>query len=142
MKKISTVGYPDVAGTYAVVFAPYTETCSNGKTYPAPADSGNYTITQNGNAVTVLDNSTPPAGITRLTIVNPTGNTDKNGGAIMNGSETYKDATVPGTTFSISDSFTGSFTPTGFAFTRTSTITASGSSTTCSGSDSTTATKM
>ncbi len=133
-------GYPDVAGTYAIATSASTATCSNGTTIPTSAFSGNLPITQSGNTLTYGTSQSTPVGYIQSAVA-PTGNIDKNGYAVLNGSVIATSATLSGLIYD-SINITATFSPNGFTGTENQTFNYSAYGYTCTASIPLTATKM
>ncbi|MDE2021093.1 MAG: hypothetical protein KGJ13_12215, partial [Patescibacteria group bacterium] len=138
---LNSSGYPDVAGTYAMVFSASTMTCNNGNSSPTPALSENCTISQNGNILTDSSCSAPiAAGITVQSSSAPTGDIGIDGVAILNGSEVLTSSAVTGNIY-VSSNATFTFSSNGASGTIKDAITYP-NSTACNATINFTATKM
>lgn len=138
---VNSSGYPDVTGTYAVVIPAGTISCSDGASNSTTSYSGNVTVTQSGNAISLSSSDSLPAGWTLVSSTAPAGNVEKSGTFITNSSAVVTAPTLSGT-ISISTNTEGSFTTSGVSGTKKGTYSFSSYTTSCTVTTTFTGTKL
>jgi hypothetical protein len=106
-------GFPDVRGKYSLTTKQFSVSCTDGSSSTSDAFTGNYTITQSINSLTLTSNNNTvlPSSVTVISAGATTGNVEKSGSFIITEIDEVQVSGTPGNitlTFHQSGSFTAS----------------------------------